>query len=174
MKKTILILALGAFSLAGCKKSGCTDASALNYSKDAKKDDGSCFFSSELEPDAYVYNYTLGFDPGETFESYTGIDKFEAGDVVVTFAYYEALGGSNFFTELPFTTSQGVYIFSEFSESSGMVFINTTWADGTPGSPWASATTIGFKSVLIKSSGLKKNPDLDITNFEEVKKTFKL
>ncbi len=34
-----------ALALGGCKKEGCTDKDATNYSSEAKKDDGSCSFS---------------------------------------------------------------------------------------------------------------------------------
>ena len=45
MKK--IIYGVLAFSLMtfSCKKKGCTDSEATNYSAEAKKDDGSCVFS---------------------------------------------------------------------------------------------------------------------------------
>lgn len=44
--KTIamLILAGTAITITSCKKEGCTDANANNYSEDAKKDDNSCTY----------------------------------------------------------------------------------------------------------------------------------
>ena len=50
MKKTKLILAamifglIGATTLTSCKKEGCTDPNANNYSVDADKDDGTCTY----------------------------------------------------------------------------------------------------------------------------------
>lgn len=56
-KIKIGILLLGTFVALGavsCKKEGCTDSKALNYSKSAKKDDGSCKFADVTEG-AVVY-----------------------------------------------------------------------------------------------------------------------
>lgn len=44
--KTLTLLALSsAVALGSCKKKGCTDETATNYSEEAKKDDGSCEYS---------------------------------------------------------------------------------------------------------------------------------
>lgn len=51
MNKTLSLLAISALLLgtaASCKKKGCTDPSAVNYSTEAKKDDGSCKFAQPL------------------------------------------------------------------------------------------------------------------------------
>ena len=36
-----------------CKKKGCTDSNATNYSEKAKKDDGSCEFATIEEEETY-------------------------------------------------------------------------------------------------------------------------
>ncbi len=72
VKKLMLIALGGSLILAtSCKKKGCTDINATNYSQKAKKDDGSCEFTvSEEEtysiPTSYVYkdengNSTVSF-----------------------------------------------------------------------------------------------------------------
>jgi hypothetical protein len=44
--------------LGGCREKGCTDDLALNYSQDAKKDDGSCEYSSiEFDRSSMLKNY---------------------------------------------------------------------------------------------------------------------
>jgi hypothetical protein len=49
MKKLLFLLAIPvAFSVTSCKKAGCTDSVASNYSDAAKKDDGSCTYSEKL------------------------------------------------------------------------------------------------------------------------------
>jgi hypothetical protein len=125
------------------------------------------------EPSATTYNFNLTFDPGETFESYSGITGFDNNDVVLVYIRYEVLGSDGFWTLLPWMSeSDGVYIVPEFSESTGLLFINTTWANGNSGSPWSSSITFYFKAVLIKSKSLLQ--DVDYTNYEEVKEAYKL
>jgi hypothetical protein len=46
MKKVILISLIGIIGLASCKKEGCTDETAQNYSESAQKDDGSCTYAA--------------------------------------------------------------------------------------------------------------------------------
>jgi hypothetical protein len=49
MKKLLFLLAIPmAFSVTSCKKTGCTDPIASNYSDAAKKDDASCTYSEKL------------------------------------------------------------------------------------------------------------------------------
>ena len=46
-KSTVKMMVLAGALVAvvpACKKKGCTDETALNYSEEAKKDDGSCIF----------------------------------------------------------------------------------------------------------------------------------
>lgn len=75
MRYVVLALAL-ALSLTSCRRSGCTDARALNYDDKAKKNDGSCFYPDPTKAigKAYqggiiVYHFKqaeLGYVPGET------------------------------------------------------------------------------------------------------------
>jgi hypothetical protein len=44
-----------AFGTVSCKKKGCTDPTANNYSEEAKKDDGSCTFDEEPVDETTVY-----------------------------------------------------------------------------------------------------------------------
>lgn len=52
MKKTILLITLGGFMIItpSCKKKGCTDSKATNYSSEAQKDDGSCVYPNPTNP----------------------------------------------------------------------------------------------------------------------------
>ncbi len=40
------VLVLGALSLTSCKKEGCTDPQAINYSSSSKTDDGTCSYEA--------------------------------------------------------------------------------------------------------------------------------
>ncbi|MDH4471865.1 MAG: DUF4856 domain-containing protein [Fluviicola sp.] len=70
MKLSIYIFALAAaVSATGCKKKGCTDPTALNYSESAKKDDGSCSYSTTYAVPT-TYNFTNG--AGNSTVNYSG------------------------------------------------------------------------------------------------------
>lgn len=59
MKKTLLLLAVSSLAVAtSCKKEGCTDHTALNYSEEAKKDDGSCIYAEEDDQVVVTGNIT--------------------------------------------------------------------------------------------------------------------
>ncbi len=66
IKKVMLIALGGSLMLAtSCKKKGCTDSNATNYSEEAKKDDGSCEYETPEEetytiPSTYVFNDANG------------------------------------------------------------------------------------------------------------------
>lgn len=53
--KALLVLVAGAMTFTACKKEGCTDELASNYSEEAKKDDGSCVYidTTEAAPTTY-------------------------------------------------------------------------------------------------------------------------
>ncbi len=44
-----------------CKKKGCTDSNATNYSEEAKKDDGSCEYATPVEEETYTIPTTYTF-----------------------------------------------------------------------------------------------------------------
>lgn len=50
MKKYIILSIIGLVGLSSCKKEGCTNPEATNYSAEAEKDDGSCQFENVITP----------------------------------------------------------------------------------------------------------------------------
>ncbi|SFT73742.1 protein of unknown function [Lishizhenia tianjinensis] len=60
--KALLVLVAGAMAFTACKKEGCTDETASNYSEEAKKDDGSCVYidNSPLAPTTYEFTDAEG------------------------------------------------------------------------------------------------------------------
>lgn len=48
MKKILLLLMITSFVSVSCKKKGCMDPAAVNYSAEAKKDDGSCNYAPQI------------------------------------------------------------------------------------------------------------------------------
>ena len=57
--KNRLINMLVVISLTSCKKEGCTDPQATNYSAEATEDDGSCILPTPDPRDAYVGTYLV-------------------------------------------------------------------------------------------------------------------
>lgn len=70
MKNLILLTALFSIGLVSCKKKGCTDPQAVNYSSEAQKDDETCNFVPTIAlTGAQTMTVTLGTtytDPGAT------------------------------------------------------------------------------------------------------------
>jgi hypothetical protein len=59
IKTTALILSATALIAVSCKKKGCTDPTAINYSEEAKKDDGSCSFAEPSDDLSVPTTYTF-------------------------------------------------------------------------------------------------------------------
>ncbi len=70
-KSFLLIAAVSSVAFVSCKKKGCTDPTATNYSAEAEKDDGSC-----IEPTGPEYTvpstYSFTDDSGNSTVSYSG------------------------------------------------------------------------------------------------------
>ncbi len=126
-------------------------------------------------PDAKTFDFTLTFNPGEEWESYDSIIGFDTGDVVLVYILSDTYDGVDHYVQLPFAyNSNSVNIWPEFSSLNGSLFINTTWANGNPGSPWSSAVDLKFKAVLIHSSYKKAFPDVDFTFYESIEQELRL
>lgn len=70
MKNLLLLAAIATIGLASCKKKGCTDPQAVNFSSEAEKDDESCnYIPTIIITGASTMDVTLGStytDPGAT------------------------------------------------------------------------------------------------------------
>ena len=66
MKKTLVFIAIASVAFTSCKKKGCTDEDALNYSTEAEKDDGSCEFLTVPS------SYSFTDEAGNNTVSYSG------------------------------------------------------------------------------------------------------
>lgn len=160
---TIGLLITGATSLSSCKKE-----------VGPQGEQGIQGAQGQQGPDAKTFNFNLTYNSGDTFKGYNGITGFDSGDVVLTFVLYETLGSTGYWSQMPIILPGYANFIPEFSETTGNLFINTKKTDGTAGSPWTSTSTFSFKAVLIKSSGLIQNPDVDLTSYEAVKEAFNL
>ncbi len=75
---------------------------------------------------------------------------------------------------MPYILNGAANIYAEVGETTGHIYINTTNANGTSGSPWANPINLKFKSVLIKSRAMKEHPNLNLKDYKSVKDAFNL
>jgi hypothetical protein len=114
IKTTVLILSATALIATSCKKKGCTDETATNYSEEAKKDDGTCTYETPIVnpedltvPSTYVFtrngNSTVSYS-GQTIrmnmlsEMVTAMKSANTAGVAVTEADLLAMYANNGFT----------------------------------------------------------------------------
>lgn len=73
MNKKVFVFTLAATMMFACKKEGCIDELATNYSSEAEKDDGSCKYDEQGE-DGYTVPTTYAFvdENGNSTVSYSG------------------------------------------------------------------------------------------------------
>lgn len=174
MKRLLFVASAFLLVTSSCKKE--------DMSKYATKEDlqnyatNSSVNSTVANNGAKTFNFSLTFNAGDTWKEYAGITGYDTGDVVIVFAYYDTYDGgtTQYWVQAPVIINGSINVIPEFSTSSGHLYINTLKADGTSGSPWISTTPLLFKAVLIKSSGLKQNPNVDLTSYKAVAEAFNL
>ncbi len=71
IKLSILVAGALSLGLVSCKKEGCTDPNATNYSEEAKKDDGSCEYADSNFEDVTINGQTYTKITGTITESVT-------------------------------------------------------------------------------------------------------
>ncbi|UKN02073.1 DUF4856 domain-containing protein [Paracrocinitomix mangrovi] len=86
MKRVLVLIAIGGLTITSCKKKGCTDEDALNYSTEAEKDDGSCYFLD------IPTTYSFSDNSGNATVSYDG--QTERLDQLEEMAIYMESGAS--------------------------------------------------------------------------------
>lgn len=101
--KTLALLATTIIisTLSSCKKEGCTDPEATNYSMDAKKDDGSCVYPSVTPTTDPVVTDTSATDPSEptvTLPNTEGLKKLGSLSNADANAIVELWAGSDLVT----------------------------------------------------------------------------
>lgn len=124
-------------------------------------------------PSAKTFTFNCTFNSTTSFVSYSGITGFDTDDVLLFFVKYETLGTTSYWASMPLIIGNVNYI-AEFSETSGLVFVNALKADGTTGSPFTSNVTLAFKAVLIKSAQRLANPTVNLNDYAAVKKSYNL
>lgn len=126
-------------------------------------------------PEANAYTFDLTFTSNDSYLDYDGITEWVKGDVVVVYIYNDSYNGSKYWVQLPWTISSNtITVWPEFNEDTGHLYINTTFSDGSSGSPWVTNTTLTFKAVVIKAGSKAINPNVDYSNYNEVREVFRI
>lgn len=109
-------------------------------------------------PDAYTKEYTLTYYSGDTYKTYSGFTgMYDAGDMIVSYAYWTSYGSDPYYVQLPFIKS-GWSIYPEVNNNTGSIFMNIE--DASNGSSVITSTSnFKFKSILVKGSIVKRLPD---------------
>ena len=112
--KTMVMVALGlslVSGMASCKKEGCTDSNATNYSSDAKKDDGSCAYTA------------TGYEENLSSGSQTTLNADITNSVTLPGKAYTLSGGVHVKSGATLTIPSGVTFTSDPSESIAYLLI---------------------------------------------------
>ena len=140
-----------------------------------KGDPGEIGETGPIGPDAKAYTFDLNFTSSDEYLDYDGITEWTKGDVVIVYIYNDTYNGSQYWVQLPWTISSNtITVWPEFNEDTGHLYINTTFADGSAGSPWVANTTLSFKAVVIKTGSKAIHPNVDYSNYNEVKEVFNI
>lgn len=136
------------------------------------KDEGKFEIQGE-ETNTKTFNFSLTYEPGDTYREYSGITGFDEGDMVITYVLNNVYDNDPYYVQLPYVMGN-VYFTPQVSETNGNLFIDVEYADGSSGSPINISTTLDFKAILIKSSALIEHPNTDFSNYKKVKETFNI
>ena len=123
-------------------------------------------------PGAKTYIADLTYNTGSVSQSFTSITDYESNDAIL--CYLITAGGS--YVALP-TSYEGIkfeIVHYTYSGTTGAVQVNTYNASDGYSSPWGGPWTMHYKIVHIKSSGMEKHPNVDYSNYEDVKEAFDL
>ena len=152
---------------------GLTLSFGLSFSSCKKAETGPKGATGEAGPEAKSYNVYLTYNAGDIAKSFTGITDYDIDDAVLC---YLMVNSSSSKLTLPVTYDGVQYKLVDYpySESIGAIQVLTyNPADGVS-SPWNGTNTLHFKVVHIKSSGLITHPDVNLSNYEEVKAAYDL
>lgn len=176
MKNLISIsIVLTMFTLIlSCKKDiyGCNNSSALNYSKEATKDDGSCILESDISnsdiSNVEIEEFWVDFSPGVSYDSYIPNFYKENGDLLLIEVESKYISGTSYWSALPYHLGvNNAYMKAEYTES-GFIWIETRYEDGTLAN-WTGNVSYHMRVALIKKNALIKKPSMRNLTISELK-----
>ena len=174
MKNNLLFgvaLAMPLF-FASCAKEGCTDKTALNFKSNAKKDDGTCIYNNVNSQNVTVFqNEWIGDGDGYFAKKTLSILNSDVASSGTVMCYLKEDNDEYIAMPLTMSEGQGNWIrHMLFSHDSNSITFLSYDDDGL--SPNPGTTT--FKVVCISQKARVENQDVDLTNYQAVKKAFDL
>ena len=125
-------------------------------------------------PSAKTYTFNAFFDTSIQYYTYNGLfGEYDSDDAVLVYVLNAYYSSTPYCVLLPYVANGTVNIYAEIGDL-GTIYINTDKANGTAGSPWTSSVSFKFKAVVIKSTMLKKHPEVNLKNYDEVAQTFNI
>ncbi len=158
---TMGMLFVGMTALVGCKKE--------DMSKYATKEDLQNYATNN-DNQSKVVNFSITFTPSQAWGTVPYIDKKES-DIVLLYVKYDNLGGEPTWAPMPVVVGSINFV-PEFMGNT--IYINAKKTSDNSYVNFTSNTTFGFKAVVLSFSGLSKQPNVDLSNYEEVSKAFNL
>lgn len=123
-------------------------------------------------PEAKTYTVDVMYSAGDTYKTFSGVTNFEEGDILLFFVQIGSSFGGDSYIQMPLSLN-GIDYFGLFYETSGTALM-FNYTSGTSSSPWTSNQAMRYKIVHIKSTGLIKHPNVDLSNYKEVKSAYNL
>jgi len=161
------MLASSLVLITSCKKTGCTDSTALNYSEEAKKDDGSCITVQDIRntdsQNLYVEVFNLTFSNSVSYTFYNPNFNYENGDMIII----EVLNQYGEWKSLPAILDVDVHLEGSY-EDDGTIWIYLKNDDGSSFYPSGNAT-VSFRAGLVKKNGMILNPNIEGKTISEIK-----
>lgn len=169
MKNILLFAMLNVVLLlsASCKKQGCSDPNALNYSESATADDGSCILPEDIN-NIVIEEFFVSFGPGISSDSYSPNFLKEDGDMLLIEIQSDVVSGVKYWSALPYHLGvNDTYIKAEYS-SSGLIWLKTLYENGTAAN-WTGNVVFNMRVALIKKNGIDSIPNIDKMSIDEIK-----
>lgn len=163
--KKVIFFALTAALISGCKKYGCTDDTAANYSNVANADDGSCFFYQpevEMQQNSFDVNCADWTDFGDDlyYTNFSILNDVSSDDLVQVYFQY-AVSDESYYA-LPYETEY--YNLDVSVSDNSVVGITTQFYTST----YDMCTFESFKPATFKILVVKDFNKMDVTEQETV------
>ena len=148
MKKFFFLIGALTF-LASCKKYGCTDPIALNYSSRNTEDDGSCVYDDAPQDNVTIEAFTINFGPSNQYPYYVPAASWSSGDYVTVQVLNEVVGGEEYWSDLPYV-SNDITIYFDYGNNDQTLYFYGEYVSTGNAVTWSNDLNLGARLVVIK------------------------